>query len=101
MQELDSWAEYILNYEGLVFQINAYADFRGKDNYNVELSMNRALACKKYLVDNKGVDKDRILITAKGEKDPYVMDLLIELLNAPNFSEQQRISAEIMAAPSP
>ena len=74
MQELDRWAEYILNYEGLVFQINAYADFRGKDNYNVELSMNRALACKKYLVDNKGVDKDRILITAKGEKDPYVMD---------------------------
>lgn len=74
MKELDSWAEYILTYEGLVFQINAYADFRGKDNYNIELSMNRALACKKYLVDNQGVDKARILIKAKGENDPYIMD---------------------------
>ena len=36
--------------------------------------MNRALACKNYLVDIKGVNEDRILVYAKGEQDPYVMD---------------------------
>ena len=74
LKELDSWADYILKYEGLVFQINAYADFRGKDPYNIQLSLNRAMSCKKYLVEEKGIDADRILVYAKGEQEPYVMD---------------------------
>ena len=57
-----------------MFQVNAYADFRASDQYNIELSQERAKSCKDYLVNNKGIIEERILVYAKGEQEPFVMD---------------------------
>ncbi|MFK8038092.1 MAG: OmpA family protein [Crocinitomicaceae bacterium] len=47
-------------------EINAYADSRASDNYNLLLSEKRANWIKNYLV-RKGIDNDRVVVNAYGE----------------------------------
>jgi len=49
--------------------IHGHADARGTNSYNMKLSLKRALAVKKHLVDMGG-DPKRIKVMAHGEKDP-------------------------------
>ncbi|MBI3511942.1 MAG: OmpA family protein [Bacteroidetes bacterium] len=44
-------------------------DDKGADNYNIDLSRERASAVRDFLV-SKGIDRKRVTVVANGEKDP-------------------------------
>jgi OmpA-OmpF porin, OOP family len=49
--------------------VDGYTDSVGSDAYNQKLSMRRAEAARRYLVD-KGIDESRISVRAMGESNP-------------------------------
>lgn len=55
---------------GLVLELSSHTDSRGSNSANQKLSENRAKACYKYLVEQKGVDPRRIVPVGKGENNP-------------------------------
>jgi outer membrane protein OmpA-like peptidoglycan-associated protein len=57
-------------YPGMVLELSSHTDSRGKDDANQKLSENRAKACYKYLVEEKGLDPRRIKPVGKGELEP-------------------------------
>jgi len=54
-------------YPGMVLELSSHTDSRGGNSDNQKLSENRAKACYKYLVEQKGVDPRRIVPVGKGE----------------------------------
>jgi outer membrane protein OmpA-like peptidoglycan-associated protein len=52
-----------------LLEIQGYADNRGSDPYNVELSVRRATRVREWLVEH-GVDPARLQVAAKGEREP-------------------------------
>ncbi|KAA2242772.1 OmpA family protein [Chitinophaga agrisoli] len=50
--------------------IVSYADSRGPDQYNTDLSALRCYAAIDYLVNNKGIDPRRLYYSNKGEQEP-------------------------------
>lgn len=69
-KRLDKVAEYALldqDYEHI--SIRAYTDSRGVRKINRAISLKRANAVKNYLI-NKGVNKEKFMIVAQGEKKP-------------------------------
>jgi len=59
-----------------VLELSSHTDPRGNDVYNQVLSENRAKACYKYLVEEKGIDPRRIIPVGKGEREPRTVYLL-------------------------
>ncbi|PHR32191.1 MAG: hypothetical protein COA38_06900 [Fluviicola sp.] len=59
----------------LVLQLNSHTDSRGRNDRNQILSENRARACYKYLVEERGIDPRRIIPVGKGEEDPRMVYL--------------------------
>jgi outer membrane protein OmpA-like peptidoglycan-associated protein len=57
-------------YPEMVLELSSHTDSRGKDEANQRLSENRAKACYKFLVEQKGVDARRIVPVGKGEVMP-------------------------------
>ncbi len=57
-------------YPEMVLELSSHTDSRGKNEANQKLSENRAKACYKYLVEEKGVDPRRIVPVGKGEDEP-------------------------------
>jgi len=57
-------------YPGMVLELSSHTDSRGSDARNQKLAENRAKACYKYLVEQKGVDPRRIVPVGKGEAEP-------------------------------
>lgn len=53
-----------------VVKLRAHTDQRGNDRYNERLSQKRAEACVNYLVNEKGIDRRRIIPLGMGEKEP-------------------------------
>ena len=60
--------------------INGHTDSDGKDKYNLRLSLNRAGAVKKYLMDHYNVSRDRLKVMGYGECMPL----------KPNTSEKNK-----------
>lgn len=54
----------------IVLELSSHTDSRGTADANQKLSENRARACYKYLVEEKGVDPRRIVPAGKGESVP-------------------------------
>jgi len=50
--------------------VSGHADSTGTNEYNRNLSMNRAAAVKEYLVEHGGVSSERITVRAYGEEMP-------------------------------
>jgi hypothetical protein len=78
INSLDSLAVVYTMFEqnpGLVIELSSHTDSRGPDVSNQVLSENRAKACYKYLVEEKGVDPRRIKPVGKGELAPRRMYL--------------------------
>ena len=71
MDELNSLANIMQQYQGLGIDIAAHADERGSESYNEKLSMRRAQAVKDYLV-NRGLSASRITTSALGESSPLM-----------------------------
>lgn len=57
-------------HSGLVLELSSHTDSRGSNVQNQKLSENRAKACYKYLVEQRGVDPRRIVPVGKGEESP-------------------------------
>ena len=58
---------------GTRFKVAGHTDDTGGEAHNLTLSRRRAEAVRRYLVEEKGIDADRLAIEAHGEND-----LLIE-----------------------
>lgn len=59
----------------LVLELSSHTDARGGVSANQKLSENRARACYKYLVEERGVDPRRIYPVGKGEGQPRTVYL--------------------------
>jgi peptidoglycan-associated lipoprotein len=62
--------DLLQEYPGMVLELSSHTDSRGSDARNQKLAENRAKACYKYLVEQKGVDPRRIVPAGKGEAEP-------------------------------
>ncbi len=73
-------------FPGLVLQLNSHTDSRGSAKQNEKLATNRARACYKFLVEEKGVDPRRIKPVGKGESQPRTVWLKdgVYYVDAPN-----------------
>ncbi|WP_194851459.1 insulinase family protein [Nonlabens antarcticus] len=69
--ELDKMAAVMNQDATLMLTAETYTDIRGTDSYNLSLSQKRSDAVIAYLVA-KGVSKDRLKGTGKGEANPVV-----------------------------
>jgi outer membrane protein OmpA-like peptidoglycan-associated protein len=63
---LDQLVNHMLRYPGMVIELSAHTDSRGKESYNQSLSVNRANNAKLYLV-SKGINTSRIVAVGYGE----------------------------------
>lgn len=68
--------QLLTDYPNMVLELSSHTDPRGNNNYNQVLSENRAKACYKYLVEERGIDPRRIIPVGKGEMEPRKMYLL-------------------------
>ncbi len=62
-------------FPGLILELSSHTDPRGNNEFNRILSDNRAKACYRFLVDEKGVDPRRIIPIGKGELEPRTVFL--------------------------
>ena len=60
----------------LVLELSSHTDSRGGAGANQKLSENRARACYKFLVEEKGIDPRRIIPVGKGEAEPRTVYLV-------------------------
>jgi len=67
--ELDLLIDFLELNDNLIVQINSHTDYRGNDDYNMDLSNRRAKSCVDYLV-NKGIPKERLQAKGFGESTP-------------------------------
>lgn len=86
-------------FPGLVLELSSHTDSRGSAAANEKLAINRARACYKFLVEEKGVDPRRIKPVGKGESAPrkvwlkddqYFVDPPKE--NDPDFDKYEEIT---------
>ena len=56
--------------KGRAVFLNGHTDSDGAEEYNLRLSMNRALTVKHYLIINRSVSPDRLLVYGYGESMP-------------------------------
>lgn len=64
--ELDKIVEVMKVRPGISIKINSHTDSRGKDDFNMRLSQNRAKATRDYIVSH-GIDKERVSAEGFGE----------------------------------
>lgn len=62
--------DLMTEYPGMVLELSSHTDSRGSNTANQKLSENRAKACYKYLVEQKGIDARRLVPVGKGEAEP-------------------------------
>jgi peptidoglycan-associated lipoprotein len=62
--------DLMTEYPGMVLELSSHTDARDTDKRNQVLSENRAKACIKYLVEEKGIDARRFVPVGKGEFSP-------------------------------
>lgn len=56
----------------LTLKIRSYADYKGKESYNLKLSKKRAAATKNYIIKKGAISPNRIRTQALGESNPIV-----------------------------
>jgi outer membrane protein OmpA-like peptidoglycan-associated protein len=61
---------FLRQYPTVELELPAYADCRGEDSYNMQLSKKRGEAVKQYLVSTGGIDAKRIVIQSLGATNP-------------------------------
>ncbi len=66
---LDGLIKTLTNNPNLTIELRSHTDFRGNDDYNMELSLARAKSCVDYLIE-KGIKPDRLTAKGFGETEP-------------------------------
>lgn len=72
---LDTLARQLDKVPALIVEIAGYADGKGTETYNLDLSQKRAAACFAYLVQQQHISTDRLVIKAYGECCPVEKEL--------------------------
>lgn len=54
----------------IIVRLRSHTDCRGSDKYNRDLALRRAKSCVNYLVEEKGIPKDRLIPMGMGEDEP-------------------------------
>jgi peptidoglycan-associated lipoprotein len=70
---LDLQVSWLKNNPEIKVVIEGYCDARGGEKYNLALGEKRALAVKKYLVDN-GIDAKRLKTVSYGKDRPLISE---------------------------
>lgn len=76
-KELDKLASMLNETPNVVVQISSHTDTRGKADYNLKLSAERAKSVVDYLV-SKGVDRSRLIAKGYGESRPVIANAQTE-----------------------
>ena len=71
-QILDILVDLLKKYPRMEIQLGAHTDSRSSDEYNIQLSLNRANSTLEYLVSN-GINIDRLKSKGYGESQPLVL----------------------------
>lgn len=79
-EELNSLAQWIAGHPDIKLQISGYTDKTGTDEFNLQLSKDRAASVKKYLV-NKGVSDYAIDTEGYGSTNPIDQTHIASLTN--------------------
>jgi len=87
---LEKVAEVLSQYPDSPVLIEGHTDSKGKDSYNQKLSERRAKSVKNWLVENAGVDGDRIKIKGWGEAKPAVPNEKPDGSDDPDGRQQNR-----------
>lgn len=67
--ELDRLQSFLEKNPGIRIELSGHTDNQGDDQYNLELSQNRAQAVKSYL-EEKGISPERLVAKGYGENQP-------------------------------
>jgi len=67
---LDDLALFYKDNERLLLEIGAHTDSKGKSNYNLKLSQDRARAVAEYLANNHDIPTQRLFTSGYGETHP-------------------------------
>ena len=67
--ELDRVVEFLKTNPKVVIELSGHTDDRGSDNYNLNLSQNRAKTVVDYVI-SKGIDKSRLVAKGYGKSKP-------------------------------
>ena len=86
---LDAFISVLEKHPVSLINVDGYADPRGEDNYNLELSTRRAEAVTDYLVE-KGIERERIMIRSFGESKSIAS---IDDLNA--HKKERRVTIQL------
>ncbi len=76
-QELDQVAEFLIKYPKTRVQLFGHTDDRGSDNYNQQLSRDRAKNVGEYL-KSLGIEASRIEAFGYGESNPLIKEITEE-----------------------
>ena len=69
---LDTLYNILIENPLIIIELSSHTDTRGSDAYNLNLSQKRAESCVNYLINERGISKDRI--TAKGYGETKTLD---------------------------
>jgi outer membrane protein OmpA-like peptidoglycan-associated protein len=85
--------ELLQEYPGMVLKLVSHSDSRGSASANEKLAQARAQSCVDYLVNEKGVNADRLKAEGKGESQPRTIYKVGEdyLVNKPASEEVETI----------
>lgn len=69
---LDTLYNILIENPTIIIELSSHTDVRGSAEYNLNLSQKRAESCVNYLINEKGIPKERI--TAKGYGETKTLD---------------------------
>jgi peptidoglycan-associated lipoprotein len=69
---LDTLYNILAENPTIIIELSSHTDTRGSEDYNLNLSQKRAESCVSYMINEKGVPKERI--TAKGYGESKTLD---------------------------
>lgn len=69
---LDTLYNLLMENPTIIIELSSHTDVRGSDSYNLNLSQKRAESCVNYLINDRGIPKERI--SAKGYGETKTLD---------------------------
>jgi outer membrane protein OmpA-like peptidoglycan-associated protein len=67
---LDTLYNILIENPTIIIELSSHTDSRGSADYNLDLSQRRAESCVNYLINEKGIPKERITAKGYGKNKP-------------------------------
>lgn len=67
---LDTLYNILIENPTIIIELGSHTDTRGSEQYNLDLSQKRAESCVNYLINERGIAKERISAKGYGESKP-------------------------------